>query len=85
MGLRFSRGYAIVNQGGYYLHQRGRYTDAEPLSQRALAIREKALGPEHPDVAMYLEDYLLLLRAMDRSQEAEPLEAHARAIRAKSA
>ena len=28
----------------------GRYAEAEPLYQRALAIREKALGPEHPDV-----------------------------------
>src|SRR5271165_2342548 len=26
---------------------RPRYTDAEPLYQRTLAIREKALGPEH--------------------------------------
>jgi hypothetical protein len=27
------------------------YADAIPLAQRALAIREKALGPDHPDVA----------------------------------
>ena len=29
----------------------GRYAEAEPLYKRALAIREKALGPDHPDVA----------------------------------
>ncbi len=29
----------------------GRYADAEPLYKRSLAIREKALGPDHPDVA----------------------------------
>ena len=29
----------------------GRYADAEPLFKRSLAIREKALGPDHPDVA----------------------------------
>ena len=29
----------------------GQYAKAEPLYERALAIREKALGPEHPDVA----------------------------------
>ena len=28
----------------------GRYGKAEPLHRRALAIREVALGPEHPDV-----------------------------------
>jgi len=46
---------------------------------------EKALGAEHPDVAICLENYALCLRAIDRSQEAEPLEARARAIRAKNA
>ena len=28
----------------------GRYTEAEPLYRRSLAIREKALGLDHPDV-----------------------------------
>ena len=39
----------------------GRFTEAEPLYQRALKIREKALGPEHPDVAMVLENYAALV------------------------
>ena len=29
----------------------GDYAKAEPLFERALKIREKALGPEHPDTA----------------------------------
>ncbi|WP_292619852.1 MULTISPECIES: tetratricopeptide repeat protein [unclassified Nitrobacter] len=29
----------------------GRYAEAEPLYKQALAIREKALPPDHPDVA----------------------------------
>ena len=33
----------------------GRYADAEPLYKRALAIDEKALGPDHPDVATSTE------------------------------
>ena len=33
----------------------GRYADAEPLYKRSLAIREKALGPDHPDVATVAE------------------------------
>ncbi len=40
---------------GLYNHQ-GRYTDAERLYPRALAIREKVLGPEHPYVATCLND-----------------------------
>ena len=52
MGLRISRGCAIAQPKLAFTYiERGRYTDAEPLYQRALAIREKALGPEHPDVA----------------------------------
>jgi tetratricopeptide (TPR) repeat protein len=62
----------------------GQYAKAEPLYQRALAIREKALGPEHPDVATSLENYAVLLRKMDRSHEATPLESRANAIRAKT-
>ena len=38
----------------------GRYAKAEPLYQRALAIREKALGPEHPDVATSLNNLAAL-------------------------
>ena len=34
----------------------GRYADAEPLYKRSLAIREKALGPDHPDVATSLNN-----------------------------
>ena len=52
---------------------------------RALAIREKVLGPEHPDVATCLIYYAFLLRNTGRSNEAAPLEARARTIRAKSA
>ena len=46
---------------------------------------EKALGPEHPDVVMLLEDYADLLREMKRDAEAEKMEARAKAIRAKYA
>ena len=35
-------------------------------------------------MALCLENYAFLLRNMDRPEEAEPLEARARAIRAKS-
>ena len=34
----------------------GKYADAEPLYQRALATQEKALGPEHPNVALSLNN-----------------------------
>ncbi len=49
------------------------------------AIREKALGPEHPNVAQSLENYADLLRKTGRDAEVRKLEARAKAIRAKHA
>lgn len=39
----------------------GKYEEAEPLFERSLAIREKALGPDHPDVAESLNNWAGLL------------------------
>ncbi len=58
---------------------------AEPLYKRSLAIREKALGPEHQLVAQSLENYAALLREIGRGAEASTMEARAEAIRAKRA
>ena len=63
----------------------GKYGEAEPLYKRSLAITEKALGPDHPDVATSLENYALLLRKMQSNAEAVELEANAKAIRDKHA
>ncbi len=62
----------------------GRYAEAEPLYKRALAIMEKALGPEHPHVATSLENYAALLRDTGRGELATMVELRAKAIRAKS-
>mmetsp|Transcript_23131 Transcript_23131/g.72501 ORF Transcript_23131/g.72501 Transcript_23131/m.72501 type:complete len:131 (+) Transcript_23131:247-639(+) len=40
-----------------------RYSDAELLYRRAIAIGEKALGPAHPDLATWLTNLAGLLRA----------------------
>ena len=62
----------------------GRYAEAEPLYKRALAISEKALGPEHPDVAIRLNNLAVLYWAQGRYAEAEPLLKRALAIREKA-
>lgn len=51
----------------------GRYAEAELLCKRALAIDEKALGKDHPDVARDLNNLAGLYRATGRYAEAEPL------------
>ena len=59
-------------------HAQGKYAEAELLYRRALAIAEKALGPEHPDVATALENYSKLLRETNRETEAVRMEARAK-------
>ena len=47
----------------------GKYDDAKPLYERSLAIREKALGAEHPDVAHSLNKLAGLLKAQVRNEQ----------------
>ena len=75
---------SLNNLAGLYETQ-GKYGEDEPLYKRSLAISEKALGPDHPDVATSLENYALLLRKTQRNAEAVEKEAHAKAIRDKHA
>ena len=51
----------------------GNYPSAEPLYKRSLAIREKALGAEHPDVATSLNNLAELYRSQGNYPVAEPL------------
>jgi tetratricopeptide (TPR) repeat protein len=71
---------ATLNARGNELYQAGKYAEAEPLYKRALEIREKALGPDHPDVAQSLNGLAELYRAQGRYAEAEPLFKRALAI-----
>ena len=63
---------------------RAAYAEAEPLHQRSLAIREKALGPDHPDVGTSLNNLAELYQAQGRYAEAEPLYQRSLAIREKA-
>jgi tetratricopeptide (TPR) repeat protein len=72
-----------LNQKAIELYQAGRYQEAIPLLQRALAIREKALGPEHPETATSLNNLAELYRAMGAYDKALPLAQLALAIREK--
>ena len=48
--------------------------------RRALAIDETSCGPDHPDVAIDLNNLAQLLQATNRLAEAEPLMRRALAI-----
>jgi tetratricopeptide (TPR) repeat protein len=69
-----------LNRRVIELYRAGRYAEAIPLVQQALAIYEKALGPDHPDVATAVNNLALLYDKQDRTAEAEPLYKRALAI-----
>ncbi len=58
----------------------GDYAKAEPLFRRALAIQEKALGLEHPDTAISLNNLAELYGTMGDYAKAEPIHRRALAI-----
>jgi tetratricopeptide (TPR) repeat protein len=79
-GLEFKEAARLLNAVGYYLDDRARFSEAEPLHQRALAIRENALGPDHPDVATSLNNLALPYYRQGKYAQAEPLFQRALAI-----
>ncbi len=68
-----------------YLGRLPIHTEAEPLYKRSLAIAEKALGPQHPNVAQSLHNLASLYQAQGKYDEAAKMEARSKAIRAKHA
>jgi CHAT domain-containing protein/tetratricopeptide (TPR) repeat protein len=69
----------LSNLGNVYTTQ-GHYVEAEPLLKRSLAAKEKALGPDHPDIARSLNTLAILYGNQGRYSEAEPLHKRALAI-----
>ncbi|MGA8611603.1 MAG: tetratricopeptide repeat protein, partial [Xanthobacteraceae bacterium] len=74
----------LMNQVGLLLRAKALHAEAEPLYRSALAIDEKSLGPDHPNVATDLNNLALLLQDTNRLVEAEPLMRRALAIDEKS-
>ena len=77
-------GYLMGRLGSYRHGALGAYAAARSLSERALAICEKALGPDHPDTGMRLNNLALLLKAQGDFAAARPLSERALAINEKA-
>lgn len=65
------------------LYRAGKTREAIPLAMRALSIREKALSPSHPDIALSLNDLAFLYEAQGHLAKAEPIYKRVLAIREK--
>ena len=78
--LLLSSLYSLAN----FYEQQGEFEKAEAQYKRALSIKEKASGPEHPDVAIILNKYAAMLRVAHRDEEADNLSKRASEIMAKN-
>jgi tetratricopeptide (TPR) repeat protein len=73
----------LLQRAGSFFHGCAAYGVARRLYERALAIREKVLGPEHPDTATSLAGLAVLLQDQGDLVGARPLYERALAIREK--
>jgi len=71
----------MLNQAAFYLKERGQYAAAEPLFQRAMAVREASCGEWHLDTAQTCNDMATLYNNQGRYAEAEPHHRRALEIR----
>jgi CHAT domain-containing protein/Flp pilus assembly protein TadD len=62
------------------LRQSGKYNEARTVGERMIALREKALGTDHPDTAQALNSLGILYNIMDNDAQAEQLFQRALAI-----
>jgi tetratricopeptide (TPR) repeat protein len=82
-GREDKRAAELCNTLGYCLRMVGASSEARPLYERALTIREKVLGGEHPDTAITLNSLAAVLTEQGDYEEAQPLYEQALAIREK--
>jgi hypothetical protein len=79
-------GLAAAITGAWAVYLRFSKKPKEPSTDltmpRASTPRPRRSVPEHPHVSQSLENYAALLRKLDRTAEAEAMEARTKAIRA---
>jgi hypothetical protein len=64
---------AALDKRAEELYRAGKFSEVIQLVLRAPAIREKALGPDHQDVAQSLNNLASLYHSQGRYADAEPL------------
>ncbi len=82
-GLELEPAADLFKRAGIYSSSRGRHRQAAPFLERSLGIREKMLGPEHPDVASSLNNLANLYYVQGDYASAAPLHQRSLGIREK--
>ncbi|MGH2497347.1 MAG: tetratricopeptide repeat protein [Ktedonobacteraceae bacterium] len=79
--LTFPEAVHLFNKAASFLFTHGRYSQAEPLLLRVLAVRQHILEADHPNIASALNDLGALCLNRRKFKDAEPLLQRALAIR----
>jgi tetratricopeptide (TPR) repeat protein len=83
MQLELKEAADLLANVGRYLHKQAKDKEAERLHKQALAIRRKALGNDHSDVASSLKNLADVYSALRRYSDSERLHLEALRIREK--
>ncbi len=70
----------LLNQTGSYLKGRAQFAEAKEMFERALAIGEAAYGPDHPQVAIYVNNLGNVLQDLGDLEGAKKMFKRALAI-----
>jgi len=70
----------LLNQTGLYLRGRAQFAEAKEMHERALAIGEAAYGPDHPDVAIGVNNLGNVLQGLGDLEGAKKMYERALAI-----
>jgi len=70
----------ILNEEAEKLYRAGKYDRAVIIAQKALQVAEQNVGPDHPDVAVSLNNLALLYKTQGDYAKAEPLYKRSLAI-----
>jgi len=73
LGLEHPKVASSLNNLALLYRNQGRYTEAEALYKRALAIAKKVFGFDHPKLSIYQNNLALLYKNQSRYAEAELL------------
>jgi tetratricopeptide (TPR) repeat protein len=79
--LQFPVATRLMQQTGWYLRERARYPEAQPLLEQAYALSLRLQGPEHLDTARDANTLAYLYKIQGKYGQAEPLYQRALAIR----